>query len=475
MKRILCLFLCLVLAAAPLGCKKEESSPPSSAPSVSEPTQGSQYPAAEIYAQAKNAVLSLPNRIITYTITRTRTVHTQTFTEKVTGSASFSNIGGENFDAIIEEDLIYGGYSGKYTESYCEGSAFCTTGDRSFSVPMSPADFIARHPALPDETLYTSGSAQNVGGQIHFTFTEPSAPESWAIREDVTQFSATATAALDAQGILTSAGYSARYTLGQISYVLDVMLRITTPQELDLSVLHPDHTQGCIQVQSLDGPKFLLRCVGDLFASQAISSHATERIVSEAVPITQVITSDYHLTGSGGAFASAISHTTDYRDYRNESMISQEKMVFLGGVCTVTGKDGITTPNPDLTANDMRMQVEDAILSAVFAPQYISNITLAEDGDAYHFTFTGNESYCSDLYAMLESFLGVDLDGTADSYEDARADGYLTVDKQTMLPTAIGMGFSRVHRFGKIKYALNYELTHILDLASTDAAGNITQ
>ncbi len=467
MKRFFTVFLCIILMVGMVGCgKKDAVSTPASSASATQPPS-----AQEVFAQAKTAVLTAGNRILTYTLNRNRTVNNQTFSEKITGTASFSSLGTDAFDAIVEEELTYGTYTSTYSESYCAGNAYCTITDQSFSTAMSAQDFVTRQlpPVLIDENLYGSITLQANDDGTVFSFTQPASLENWISDQQPTLISATGTATLNTSGELVQTAYSAQYAIGSVTYSLNATVRVSTPDTLDLSVLHPDHSQNCVQITCLDAPKFLLRCVGDLFVSQAISSTAKETIISEAIPLSQIRTSGYYIIGADTDVGAAIRHSTDYQDYRNESIITTEDHTLLGGICTYSANGSDPAVLEGITAQQIRTQIEDSILSAIFALRYISDAQIMDSGNAYYITFIGNESYCSDLNANLQSFLNVDLDSTADSFENTRAGGHLTIDKASLLPTSLGMNFTRIHSFGKVKYDLSYELVHTLSLASTTA------
>jgi len=408
----------------------------------------------------------MPNRVLTYQFSRSRTVNAQTFSEKVSGTASFSSIGTEEFDSIVEESLTYGANTSTYEESYCEGNAYCRVNGYTFSTPTTADAFIQRQlpAALLNENLYASIAAKATEEGSTLTFSAPTAPEDWISDLPITLINAVGTAQLDTGGHLVLTTYSAQYAIGSVSYSLEVSVRISTPQALDLSIVHPDHAAGCVQIASLDTPKFLLRCVGDLFTSNTFSSAAKESIISQAVPMTQIRDGAYSLTGGGADIAAIIRNSTEHLDYRNQSVTTQEERTFLSGLYTYIGNDGTPVPDPTVTATQMRTQIEDAILAALFALNYISDAQIAEVGDAYHITFTGNAAYCADLSNTLQTFLNVDLDGTADSFEDTAAGGHLTIDKASLLPISLGMNFSRIHSFGKVDYTLSYELIHTLNL-----------
>ena len=77
--------------------------------------------ATEGYNAAKAMLLSAPNRILNYTITKTRTVAGQAYTEASEGVASFSDVGTEEMIAVIKEDLDYGSLSANHILlSFCQ-------------------------------------------------------------------------------------------------------------------------------------------------------------------------------------------------------------------------------------------------------------------------------------------------------------------------------------------------------------------
>ena len=68
--------------------------------------------------------------------------------------------------------------------------------------------------------------------------------------------------------------------------------------------------------------------------------------------------------------------------------------------------------------------------------------------------------------AQLASFLQVDLDGQAQSYVTGKAGGYLVLDPQTGLPTAMGMYLERRHTLDGVSYDLSYRLDETVTFAA---------
>ena len=458
--------LCTLFLFSMLGCSEESGD--------NQPTETTapHLSVQERYAQARAELLAAPNQILEYTSSITRTIGQETYSEKATGTASFSGIGTDAMEAIVEENLTYGTISADHTLTYCDGTAYSQISDCTFRSAMSAADFVNQQlPAvLLAGNLYGSMELQtNDDGSI-ITFGNPAALETWVTDSPYAVLvSATGTASFDTTGSLVASEYQATYTCGSARYSLEVTVRVSTPETLDLSAVHPEHTDDAVSLSCLDAPKLLMRAVGDIFTSQNMQCTISETIYSQAVPLIRSRQANAAISGSGNATVAALTSTIQVTDYRGQATTSSLDYHFANGVCTSTFNDGESTVLTGVTKETIRTNIEDTILSGLFATGYLAGAELTDTGDFYVLRFTGNDAYCTDLSADIGAFLNMDLDGIANSYETKEAAGYLSINKQTGLPTAMGISFSRVHTFGEVPYQLTYQLDQALTLSGVDA------
>jgi len=465
--RLIAAILCGVLLLGILGCTE--------APVETQPTTESTAPplsALEVYAQASTALQAAPNWILTYTFSEKRTVGGQVYSEKATGTASYSGIGTDNLEAIIEEELTYGTLSADHTLTYCGGTAYSQISSCTFATGMNAGDFVSQQlPAvLLDSALYGKVEMQATDDGTNLTFDGATAPESWVTDSAYAQLiSACGTATLDTAGNLIGSSYEISYTCGPATYELEVTVRVSAPETLDLSAVHPEHPENAVTLSCLEAPRLLMKAVGDIFTARDMHCSISETIYSQAIPLIRNRQVKAAIAGTGSNTVASLASTIQVTDYRGQASNSSQSYQFADGVCTSTVNGGEPSVQAGVTAESMRTSVEDTILAGLFATGYLAGAELTDAGDFYILRFAGNDAYCTDLSADIGTFLNMDLDGTASSYQTTEAAGYLSFNKQTGLPTSMGISFARVHSFGEVPYELTYRLDQALTLSGTDA------
>lgn len=455
--RIPVIFLCMVLIVILAGC---------GAPAPQEttaPTTSSLAP-AEQYALAKAAVVRAENRILTYTLTRKRTIDSNTFSQTVTGTASYSLLGNRDMTVIVEDTLDFGAFRTGYVQAYCENKTFSVVNGCYFVSDLSSQEFLSRQiPALTvDEALYGSITTQPGQDSTVFSFTQPTALEAWvAAGKNAELLDAFGSAVLDPGGNLVQTGYRAVYRSGKVLYELELTVKVNLPKKLDLSAKHPAHGMDCVELEDPDIPRQLLQVAADVYTANALTASSRETIYSQAIPFSYEKTSQYQLSGSLESLNASASYRVAISDYRAQSTVRTQQDQFRDGVFTTRVNDGPEQTQNWVTAKILRQQYEDDILSALMAVKYLKGATLSEDGLFYRLELTGNESFCRDLMAGLSDFLEVNLDAQAQSWQTLSAGGYLQISKATGLPTRLGLSFRRIHTSDGV----SYELTHSLDLS----------
>lgn len=453
-KRICAIALAaLVLLLA--GCARKEpetTAPPTT--TVPAPTT----PPEQRYAEARAAIEDAKNLVLAYTISEERVIGENRFTKNVTGEASYSNINRTQMTAIVEETQDLGVYSCQYAEAYCKGKAYAVVNDLRFSAALTSKEFVARQiPAvLITEELYETVESEPGEDTTLIRFSDPVALESWV--GDGELISASGAAVLDSEGHLLRTEYRAEYATENVVYTLQMTVSVQAPKTLDLSAVHIAHDQESIPLTELDAPRRLVQTVADVYAAQTLRCEMTEIIDSEAIPLRYSQETVLSFRGAAETLEAETSYTVSYTDYRGEVTEKHQAEWFRDGAYTLSVDGGEPTGNSDITATAMRQYCEDTVLSGLFAMKYLKDATVQADDGTIRFTFAGNDDFCADLMLQLSGFLKVDLDAQAQSMETLTAGGYLTVDSETGLPTAMGMYFSRYHTMNSIRYKLSYSL-----------------
>ncbi len=458
--------LCILLLLPILGCTPQAPSPTEALPTEDTTPTLSQ---GEIYDQARARLLSAPNQIITYTRSLTRMVGEQSYTEKATGTVSLSGLGTDALDAIVKESLTYGTLLADHTLTYCQGSAYSQISGCTFTQAMTAADFVSRQlpAALLDRSLYQTMQLQATGDSTSIAFSQALALENWVgSASDAQLTAASGTATLDSSGSLIASTYTAAYTQGETAFRLEVELRVSTPEALDLSALHPAHDENAVALACLEAPRLLMQAVGDIFTARDMQCTISETIYSEAIPLTRSRQTSGSISGSPQNITAALTNSIQITDFKGQPTTTTQSYQFAEGVCTSTSNGGEPKVLAGVTADTMRTSIEDTILSGLFATGYLAGAELTDSGEVYTLHFQGNDAYCTDLAQDIAIYLNTDLDGLASAYETTKAAGYLAIHKQTGLPTAMGISFARTHILGEVPNQLTYQLDQTLQLSA---------
>lgn len=471
---ILCLAVLLTVLLA--GLPKNGAAPGETTATPTDPTASPEATLSDVtepplnplalYETAKEKVLLAKDQILTYTTTQSRLVNRDLYTQTVTGTAYFADLALDTMSAVTEETRTHGSYSNTYKETYCRGTAYAEMAGLVFSKTMEPADFLQRQlPAvLLDSSLYGSFTMQWNDGAMLIQFRDASALESWMAPAGAVLTQASGEVLLTSDGVLLESCYAAEYSLGDVAYTYTATVAFSAQENLDISEIHI-HYKDSQPVEDLDVLASLMQVVGDLFAAKTLRCQAVEIIDCQQIPLIYRQESNYQLHEDGVFFQAGADYVSQISDYREQVTTRIQSDSFIDGVFSSVVDGGEPLTDPEMTWEKMRQTIEDAILAAMMAPNYLSEAVRAENEDSYVIHMTGNDAFCKDLMAVITNFLQVDLDALASSYETTVAQGYLTIDKQTLLPTAMGITFQRKHTTDGGEYPLKYSLEHTLQLS----------
>lgn len=457
----LALLICLGLTPALFGCANHTDT---TEPNV---TQTQPLTVAQKYEKARAAVDAAQNRILVYTAIQTREVGDSSYKRTTKGKASFSNVGQDSMVAVVEENLQYGTYESSYAETYCGGKAYVQLAEAGFAAELTPAAFVARQlpAALLSSSCYEELTEAIDDGMTRIYFRKSVAPEGWALPQSNAQLlSAEGEALLDETGALVQTVYKAEFLVGQTRYLYDVTVQVTLPKSLDLGAIHGEHFENLPVLTDIRAPKLLLGTVGDIFAMQTMTGTAVESIYSEAMSVSYMQESNYSLSGEDEKLTAKAEYEITLTDYRDEATVTTQVDTYENGVFTSSVNSADPEINPEVTAKQMHQYMEDAILSAVLAPKYLHNAWIEETETHYRLVMQGNANFVTDLMVGIGSFLDADLDKQAESAQTTVSDGYLTIEKETGLPVAMGLKLVRQHTMQSVSYQLTYQLEQQIDL-----------
>lgn len=476
-KTVFSFILCLCLLLACAGCGGGEPGETTSAPTEAPSETTVPVEPAQLYSKASSAVKRASCLTLSYTYRLIRTVSGDTFSESREGTACYTGFGGSDPQAYVCETVSYGSYTTQYIESYLSGAAYARVNNQSFTCQLTPEEFLALQiPAvLLDANLYGTATAEEADGQTILTFADAAAPESWAVTSPYAELTAASgTATLDSSGKLTASSYRAEYTVHNASYILEVSTTVETPASLDLSSKQPVYPENCATLSDLSIPRYLLGVVGDVYDADSITATYTDTLYSSLCAMLRTQTGSYNTYGAGSRFMAALSTQVAVTDAAGITTTNTQDAWFRDGVYSYSYNGGDPVTDSSATADSVRSDCEDAILSVLLTFDAISSAELSSDGDFLCIQVSATESYSNSLCAGICAVLGIDLDSYADSYSTEVTGSYVTINVHTGLPTAMGMYLSRTHVKDGVSYSLVYQLDQAISIPSSTAYETIT-
>jgi hypothetical protein len=449
--------LALILWVVLTGIKTPEA-PAQTMPSTSAAPELS---AAERYSIAKAAVEQAEDLMLEYTCWEVRQIGINEFSKSVIGSAAFCGVGQEDMTAMVTEELNFGTYACAYAETFCEGKAYAVINGCRFQSDLTPEAFVDRQlpAALLTASLYETLKCEEDEDTIRILFSQPTELENWAGEGKL--IGASGTAVLDRQGHLLQTSYQAVYQKDGVQFRLEATVRVTVPEELDLSAVHVGHDLARTPVEDLNAPRWLVQVVANVFSAQNISCEAREQIQSDAIPLTYYQTSSIVLSGMEETLSASVIYDASLTDRHGNVTRRQQTERFADGLYTVTVDDGEPVED-SMTALAMRQYCEDTILSGLFAVKYVKTAESRTEEGLLKITFGADDAFGGELTRQLTGILQADLETMAQSAETVSASGYLTVDTKTGLPVAMGIELARNHRIDGVDYRLVYLLDETL-------------
>ncbi len=468
-RRILSLLLAAAMVLCLAGCGAEPSPTKpaeTTAPTVPAPSGEERYlEARKPFDTAKDLKLE----IVTDTQT---TVGQETFDQKTNQTLELSGIGTAGLQVQLTETVSVGSSEDIFKEFYTEGTMYTTVVNTyHFKGEMEAEDYLERFaPAvLLDAALYGSIT----GNDTTIQFSDPRGPEKWAMPEDGQFITASGTAELDAAGALTKTTYEITYVYGSTQVTKTTTVTPTIPESLVLTA--PPKEGGYLQVEDVDAIRLYDIALLYLFDSGAVTSVATETIVSQAAACVLTIQNKINFHGTGSDHVSEISQDINQVVQGQTSAYSLKEQ-YRDGTYTYI-QDGGTPQTDTLSAANMLSYVQGYLGENITALDYFSQAEITDVGGQYFLELDFNEEYgtalnhyiCSSLFQQ-ETF----LDDLASAYVTTDSTGYMAIDKYTGFPTAVGIAYAGSHTIDGVEYPLSLQADQSFLLASPTAYETVT-
>ncbi len=490
-KRLLALLLCAAMLFGMIGCTKEpiETLPPT------EPTEAPTEPPANLVYQTAVDALNAETAVsLNLLITKTTVVAGQTFTEQSKQTLSYSGIGTEEYRVNMEESLSYGIHNPSteespasitYQENFKGGILYCDytkdhDGDKitgSFSAEITSEDAAKRYiPAvLLDAALYGALSSETSGNTTTVLFSEPSAPETWAIPEGAEMVSASGSAAVSGER-MQEMSYTVVYTYGPAEITLEV---VSTPSFDEVTINDPQYVASYTQVQYPDALRMSEQAYNLLEQADAISSGNMRSIMVQAAGLVHNQSVSMNAHGINGELIAKFETGVYLMDYASnrEEKIDQEEM-FVDGKFTTTVDDGVPTHDYSIDSSDVLKYCNSVLGSAFVDYDQWKDVVITDLGSTYLIETTYTEDFGNSMQnSICQRYWGdpAFLNGFATAYVNNETTGYLAIDKYTGIPTAAGYYYEGAHTIDGTDYTLSMQLDQSFDAPAKGAYFAITE
>jgi len=478
MKKYICYLTVLaVLLLCLTACETQTDPAPSTLPTTV-PTETTLPPTEPpidpyaLYAEAANATAEDLGMVV-YMEKEVRIAETVINTSSEQ-SITYLGFGTDNFCARVSENTSYGFYDVEYDEVFAKDKAYATVDEKNFSMEITAEDYAARYlpPVMLTGDLYETVTYDEEAGI--FTFTDPTALESWLLDEEVTIRRAQGTATVE-NGSITQATYTVTYAVGGAEITLDVRQTLTEPGVQQISA--PYNAATYTSVEHIDAIKLTDQVYGYLLGTNVMDAMITESIISHAAGMILNYQTNLSIYNISKSPMYQVDTSVFYMDATNDSESYDVLEVFRDGKYTITQDDGPASPNSSVSAPMMHTYCQNMIVETAFSASYLQTATGTDMGGILLAEFTcsnelGNAlcaSICDDLFGDSEL-----LNSYASAYRNETLDFYVAADKYTGLPTAMGLTYEGIHTIDGQECLLSKQIDYSFDLAGLDVYEDIT-
>lgn len=459
------LLLCIIAAAS--GCSV--SAPEQQIQPRTEQIQPVKVDIEALYNEASEAVSLAKNLTLTVHSTKTMTIGENIFSETSEQTLAYTGYGTETMQAQVTEVLTMGDYSIPNTAAYRDGIGYYTVGNGSFQGGISAEDFCAGYaPAvILDASLYDAILATENNGILTVTFSQPTATEVWCGYSGAELVDATGTAVLGSGGQLLESTYTMTCLEGTKQIHLSTRVAIETGTA---SIGSADYSNFTV-LDAPGAPLMLERACGYLQQAASVTASSTESIGFQAYGDTRRETVLLDMSGAGSGFTADLALSVELVNQSRGGEISKKDytMTYANGVYGTAVDGEIKADNIVIAPEKVRIRCQDFLLATVILPEYVASAEMADQGDTYLFSFTASEALaelicktaCQTLYQDAEMADSLEL-----GYETDTLTAYLSIDKDTGLPSGSGVSYVGIMQVDDFPYALSYQAEQVYDLLS---------
>jgi len=490
--RLIALLLCFTLLTGIVGCGQ---TPAPTEPTVFEtqpPTQAPTEPPADLtYQEAADKLAGLSDVMLESLLTFTTTVADQTFTEQRQQTLTYAGIGSDAAQISLVEKLRFNIDDPQksaeekkdivYSEVFADGTVYTSmeleAGDTYlFASPLTQEESGQRYlpPVILDAAIYGNLTSEATGSDITIHFSEPTAPESWAIPADAEMTDAFGSAVIDSNGNIRQMNYTVTYHYGSAEVKLEVESK---PQTAPGTVTAPDDADAYINIQYADALRAYLTACGMLTQAESVTASHLESIMCQAAGVmrNQSTTMDLCTADDLMTKVETNLYLMDYTT--NQSQELKQEELYLDDKYTVTIDDGVPTSQSGVDAEVIDEYCSSILVSHLCDPDYWKDAAVTDLGSTYLVEYTYTTNFGDTIQNSICSMFWNDpafLNKLASDYATNETSGYIALDKYTGLPTAAGYFYKGTHTIEGADYELTFQTDQSLVAPSFGAYHEIT-
>lgn len=434
-------------------------------------TLGGSIPVKDAISIYESAISGISNEEdITLFVTQSSniTIDDELFTTQSRKTIQYDRDSANTLRVSSHETLLSGSQEITIREILVDDQLFTEINNIGFISPITESGYLSGSiPPIIDRQLYKNISGIRTGGNYTLSFTEPKGLEHWVIDNMPENYTAEAKAYINQKGDLTGIMYHAAYSINNVSY--NTIVKIDISQE-SVSISAPEYIANYTHIENPKALRALEIACGYLLQANNIAFDYTDNIYIQAMgdQRTQsvkgnVVTSD----DWSATIETNITLTNDSRGDQGSQYAKTER--FAEGKYTVSTNGENPIENAEITAIEMNSYIQNQLVSTIMLPQYIASAQIAESSGEITYTFGGNQDFAKYLAESACQILYQDsqlLDGAINTLSPKEFHCYLTVDKNTQIPTASGIIFTGDYTQSSVAYQIKYHAKQVYNIST---------
>lgn len=425
------------------------------------------------YESASKTLLEADKLHMDVQINRKIEYGTDIFEASVFRKADYTDVGKDNFIAVIEDKNIVGKKVYNTTEVYSDGVEYLVISDDSSMGYYAESDlqsFMDRQVPviLIDPDLYGDVRADDSEDNT-VIFSSPSAVETFAANDRMELISAEGKLTLNDLGSIAKMTYTLTYESGPAVITEEYISKVTSgsSEANDYDVPAKDN---CLKVNDVSVPALMYYSKSAAAGTTTLNADNTINIGSEAGMIAKIQQEHIARYESGKVPFMGIREIDLTVSTGEETNEYNSGYRFEDGIATYTDHDG-KTETVDFSADEFKAHI-DGLVEVLTEFYYITSIDHSVIGDYmivnYELDDTAAEHYkdsvCEHFFEDADY-----LDSIAESYEKIGMSGYVVIDLDTLLPVTDAFAYSGTHTIDGQAYGLAYSQEIRLSLAAEES------